>query len=133
MAESTALQALKNKARQLKKQAYVLSYAYRDNRVAWYAKLFAICVVAYAFSPIDFIPDFIPVLGYLDDIIIVPLGIWLALKMIPEHVISDCAEKAEKLMAQRKPKNWVMGALIILIWITLAVWISWVLYQMFVT
>jgi len=73
-------------------------------------------VVAYAFSPVDLIPDFIPVLGYIDDIIIVPLGIMFALKMIPERVIIDCSEKAEELMNKGKPKNWIAGSIIILVW-----------------
>ena len=69
---------LKTWAKGLKKNIFVLYLAYKDPRVPWYAKLLAICVVAYAFSPIDLIPDFIPILGYLDDIILVPLGIKLA-------------------------------------------------------
>ncbi|USG67380.1 YkvA family protein [Brevibacillus ruminantium] len=88
----------KDKARLLKRDAFVLYFAYKDHRVAWYAKLFAICVVAYAFSPIDLIPDFIPILGYLDDIILVPLGIWLALKYIPKEVLRDCRAKAQELI-----------------------------------
>jgi uncharacterized membrane protein YkvA (DUF1232 family) len=70
---------LKSWAKKLKKQIFILYLAYKDKRVTWYAKLFTACVVAYAFSPIDLIPDFIPILGYLDDIILVPLGITLAL------------------------------------------------------
>jgi uncharacterized membrane protein YkvA (DUF1232 family) len=88
--------------------------------------------VAYAFSPIDLIPDFIPILGYLDDLIIVPLGIRIALKMISQAVIEDCREKAEEIHKEGKPKNWVAGALFIIIWILLAVWIGNICYELFV-
>lgn len=88
-------------------------------------------MVSYAFSPIDLIPDFIPVLGYLDDLIIVPLGITLALKMIPQEVIQDCRNKAEEIRKNGKPKNWVAGALFMLVWILLAVWIGTVCFEMF--
>jgi uncharacterized membrane protein YkvA (DUF1232 family) len=110
-------------AKKLKKQIYILYLAYKDERVTWYAKLFTACVVAYAFSPIDLIPDFIPILGYLDDIIIVPLGIMLALKMLPKSVIMDCTVRAEELMKAGKPKNWIVGSIIIIIWTFLFAWI----------
>jgi uncharacterized membrane protein YkvA (DUF1232 family) len=71
---------LKGWANQLKRQLFVLYYAYKDNRTPWFAKIFSARVVVYAFSPIDLIPDFIPILGYLDDVILVPLGVMLALK-----------------------------------------------------
>lgn len=109
-------------ARNLKKQIFILYFAYKDDRVPLYAKLFTACVVAYAFSPIDLIPDFIPILGYIDDVIIVPLGIMLALKMIPESVITDCEDKAEELMKKGKPKNWIVGSIIILVWGLLLIW-----------
>ncbi|ANX11746.1 hypothetical protein ABE41_006970 [Fictibacillus arsenicus] len=120
---------IKTWARNLKKYVYVLYFAYKDPRVPWYAKVFTACVVAYAFSPIDFIPDFIPVLGYLDDIIIVPLGIKLALKMIPNAVIKDCEEKAEELMVKGKPKNWLVGTLIIIFWGIILIWGSMAIFQ----
>ncbi|TVY11787.1 YkvA family protein [Paenibacillus cremeus] len=131
MAESSALQKLKSKARSIKQNVFVLYLAYKDPRVPWYVKLFAICVVAYAFSPIDLIPDFIPVLGYLDDLIIVPLGIALALKMIPEPVLADCRWKAEELRKNGKPKNWITGAIFIAIWIVAAVWLGLICYRLF--
>jgi uncharacterized membrane protein YkvA (DUF1232 family) len=84
----------------------------------------AICVVSYAFSPIDLIPDFIPVLGYLDDLILVPLGISLALKLIPPHVIEENREMAEVMKKNGKPKNWLVGILFILIWMLFAFWIG---------
>ncbi|OOE12439.1 YkvA family protein [Fictibacillus arsenicus] len=123
------LNKIKAWARNLKKYVFVLYFAYKDSRVPWHAKVFTACVVAYAFSPIDLIPDFIPVLGYLDDIIIVPLGIKLALKMIPSAVIKDCEEKAEELMVKGKPKNWLVGSLIIIFWVILLIWGSMAIFQ----
>ncbi|MET1030410.1 YkvA family protein [Domibacillus tundrae] len=121
---------LKNWAKQLKRRLFVLYFAYQDERVPWYAKVFTACVVAYAFSPIDLIPDFIPILGYLDDLILVPLGIFLALKMIPEPVIADCEVKAEELIKNGKPKNWVAGAAVLFIWVLALSWIGvWMLQR----
>lgn len=117
-------------AKKLKRNIFVLYLAYKDERVPWYAKLFTACVVAYAFSPIDLIPDFIPVLGYLDDVIIIPLGIMLALKMIPNEVLSACEVKAEEMMKNGKPKNWVAGSFIILIWSILIFWIMIKIYKL---
>jgi len=96
--------------------------AYRDERVPWYAKLFTMLVVAYAFSPIDLIPDFIPILGYLDDLILVPLGVYLALKLIPKEVLEDCKRKVEERQITSKPKNWITGIIIITLWILVFVW-----------
>ena len=81
---------LKNRARALKRDVSAIYIARRDPRVPWYAKALAIGVAAYALSPIDLIPDFIPVLGYLDDLIIVPLGIWLVIALIPADVMAEC-------------------------------------------
>jgi uncharacterized membrane protein YkvA (DUF1232 family) len=97
--------------------------ALRDPRVPWYARLFAACVIAYAFSPIDLIPDPIPVLGYLDDLVIVPLGIALALRMIPKPVLAECRLRAEAAGGLRKPKNYAAAAVIVAIWILLA-WLA---------
>lgn len=108
-----------NRVRQLKTETYALYLAYRDPRVPWYAKLWTACVVAYAFSPIDLIPDFIPVLGYLDDMILVPLGIALAIKMIPPAVLAECRQKAQTTM-QDKPTSRVVAAMIIAIWVFIA-------------
>ncbi|RAV14874.1 hypothetical protein DQG23_31070 [Paenibacillus contaminans] len=87
------------------------------------------CVVAYAFSPIDLIPDFIPILGYLDDVILIPLGVALALKMIPNAVVQECTVKAEDRIKNGKPKNWLVGSLIILVWIVIILWISIAAYR----
>lgn len=130
MDAAKALDKLKSKARSLKRNVFVLFLSYKDPRVPWYARLFAIMVVAYAFSPIDLIPDFIPVLGYLDDLILVPLGIAAALKMIPEPVLTDCREKAEEIRKNGKPKNWIAGAVFILLWVLFAAWAGTVFYKM---
>ncbi len=122
---------IKRWAKKVKRQIYVLYLSYKDSRVPWYAKLFTACVVAYAFSPIDLIPDFIPILGYLDDLIIVPLGITIALKMIPKEVILECESRAEEMMKNSKPKNWVVGSLIILFWSIIILWIIIKLYPLF--
>lgn len=131
MENESKLSKLKNYARKLKQDLFVLYLSYKDNRTPWYAKVIAICVVAYAFSPIDLIPDFIPVLGYVDDLIIVPLGISLALKLIPHHIIKDNREKAEEMKKFGKPKNWFVGILFILIWVLLVVWICKLAIQAF--
>ncbi len=109
----------KQLVRHLKTETYTLYLAYKDPRVSWYAKVFAACVVGYALSPIDLIPDFIPVLGYLDDLILIPLGIALALKMIPSGVLTECREHARILMSEDKPKNWAAAGVIITIWFIL--------------
>lgn len=94
-------ETVKRWARALRDQVYVLYLAARDPRTPWWAKLLAGVVAAYAMSPIDLIPDFIPVLGYLDDIILVPAGIWLALRAIPDDVIAECRERAAERFGER--------------------------------
>ena len=116
---SQFLESLKQKAKQLKIEIYTIYLAYKDPRVPWYARIFAACVVGYAFSPIDLIPDPIPILGYLDDLILVPLGVVLALKMIPSEVLVECREKAQEIMRQGKPVNRIAAFVIITIWIIL--------------
>jgi uncharacterized membrane protein YkvA (DUF1232 family) len=117
---SGAMETWKRRARRLKAETYALYRAYRDPRTPWYARLFAACVVGYAFSPIDLIPDFVPVLGYLDDLVLVPAGIALALKMIPPEVMAGCREKAGEVLAQGKPVNRAAAAIIVAIWQLLA-------------
>ncbi len=125
------LDTIKQRAMQLKVEIYALYFAYKDPRVPLYPRIFAACVVGYAFSPIDLIPDPIPVLGYLDDLIIIPLGIWLALKMIPPDVIVDSRIKAGERLQQKKPVNWVAGAIILLIWLVLAAFFVRFAWQFF--
>ncbi len=119
----------KQKARALKRQVATLYFAYRDPRTPWYAKSFAALVVAYAFSPIDLIPDFIPVLGYLDDLVLVPLGVWLALKMVPPQVMADCRARAEAGLGEGKSQFKFMAAVIIALWVLiLALVVLWIFH-----
>ncbi|WP_249596791.1 YkvA family protein [Peribacillus frigoritolerans] len=121
---------IKTWARSLKRQIFILYFACKDERVPWHAKVFTACVVAYAFSPIDIIPDFIPILGYLDDVILVPIGIMIALKMIPKSVLTDCEDKAEEMMKNGKPKNWIVGSLIVMIWVLIIIWAIIYIYRL---
>jgi uncharacterized membrane protein YkvA (DUF1232 family) len=116
-----SLSKLKQQAKRLKTDLYAISLACRDPRVPWYARAFAVCVVGYAFSPIDLIPDFIPVLGYLDDLILVPLGIVLVLKMIPPKVMLECRVMAQATMQHNRQKNWLAAGVILIVWVLLAV------------
>jgi uncharacterized membrane protein YkvA (DUF1232 family) len=116
-------------ARRLKIEIYALYLAYRDPRVPWYARVFAALVVGYAFSPIDLIPDVIPVLGYLDDLLVVPLGIALAIRMIPSPVLAECREEARN--AKDRPVNKVAAMVVVAIWIALAVSAVWLVARAF--
>jgi len=111
----------KEKARALRRETFALYLACRDPRVPWYGRVLAICVVGYAFSPIDLIPDPVPILGYLDDLVLIPLGIAVVLKTIPPEVMAECRQKAVIAMAGGKPKNWIAAGIIVLAWIGLAV------------
>ena len=102
-------------ARRLKRDVLVLYLAARDPRVPWYAKVVAAGVAVYALSPIDLIPDVIPVLGYLDDLVIVPLGIWLAIRLIPPSLLEEHRHAAIARQLPR-PKSWVGAAIILGIW-----------------
>ena len=114
------LERLKQRVQHLKVEIYAIYLAYKDPRVPWYARIFAACVVGYAFSPIDLIPDVIPVLGYLDDLILIPLGVAMALKMIPQEVLAECREKAREIIPQGVPLNRTAAFVIIAIWVALA-------------
>jgi uncharacterized membrane protein YkvA (DUF1232 family) len=116
----TLLATWRQRARLLKSETYALYLAYRDPRVPWTARLFAALVVGYALSPIDLIPDFVPVLGYLDDLLLVPLGIALALRMIPPPVLQECRERAQAVMAAGRPVSRLAGAVIVTIWLLAA-------------
>lgn len=112
---------LRARAQDLKAWTYALYAAYRDPRVPWYARVFALCVVAYALSPIDLVPDFVPVLGYLDDLILIPLGISLALRMIPPEVLAEHRERGRLLAAEGKPVGRTAAVFVVLIWLALIV------------
>jgi len=109
----------KHRARQLESETYALYLACRDPRVPWYAKAFAVCVVGYAVSPIDLVPDFVPVLGYLDDLVLVPLGITLAIKMIPPTILDECRKKAREALSQDVPGKRAAAAIVIAAWLLL--------------
>lgn len=119
-------QRLKSWARLLKSDVVTLWFAYRHPDTPLVAKIAAVLIVAYAFSPIDLIPDFIPVLGYLDDIILLPVAIWLTLKLVPVAVTTECRTQAQAwLDAHRpKPRNYVAAAVFIALWIV-AAWLLW--------
>ena len=121
----------KHWARQLKIEVYAIYVAYRDPRVPWVARVFAACVVAYAFSPIDLIPDPIPILGYLDDLILIPLGVKLALSLIPAEVMADSREKAREIIRQGKPVSRAAAVVIVAVWLLLAAVITVVLVRVF--
>lgn len=111
------IKPLNEKMQQLKTDTYALYLSYKDPRVPWYAKAIIAATVGYALSPIDLIPDFIPVLGQLDDLIIVPAGISLALKMMPKEVLDEYREKAQSELNGSMPKNRVAAFIIVLIWL----------------
>jgi len=114
------LDTLKERARRLKAETYALYLVVRDPRTPWFAKLLAGGVVAYALSPIDLIPDFIPVIGYLDDLLLLPLGVWLAIKLVPAEVMQDCREQAEQSMDGSGTVNRTVAVVVVLVWILLA-------------
>jgi uncharacterized membrane protein YkvA (DUF1232 family) len=120
------LDRLKSWGRVIRRDAHALYLAARDPRVPWYAKALAASVAAYALSPIDLIPDFIPVLGQLDDLLIVPLGIALAVRLIPAAVMAEHRAAAEAAMA--RPASRAAAAAIVLVWLSaMAVcgWLGW--------
>ena len=108
---------LKAHSEKLKQEIGALYIAYRRDDVPWYAKGWLILVIGYALSPIDLIPDFIPVLGYLDDLLLLPLGLMLAIYLVPQPVMQECRREAEGLFRNGKPRNWTAAVLIIGIWV----------------
>lgn len=117
-------------ARQLKTELTALYYAYRDPRTPWYARVFALVVVGYAFSPLDLIPDPIPILGYVDDLILLPLGIYIAIHLVPADVLAACREQARDGHLDH-PVSWAAAAIIVLLWLlaitAIAIWVARVL------
>jgi uncharacterized membrane protein YkvA (DUF1232 family) len=106
----------RDRLRALKRDTYALVLAYRDRRTPWYAKLTALVVVAYAFSPIDLIPDFIPVLGLLDDLLLIPLGVVLVRRMVPTDVMEDCRVRADAAFENDKPVFWTAAVVVVILW-----------------
>lgn len=127
------LDALRRWARQLKRDVLALWFARRHSQTPWHAKALGAFVVAYALSPIDLIPDFIPVLGFLDDVILLPGLIWLTLRLLPPQVLADSRDKAQAWMDARRerPRSRVAAVVIVLLWVgvavALAIWaLPWV-------
>src|ERR671917_539216 len=121
------LESWKQRARQLSAQTYALYLAYRHPRTPWYAKVFAALVVGYVFSPIDPIPDFIPGVGLLDEMVVVPIGVLLAAKMIPREVMDECRGKAREVAEGEKPVSRVAAVVVVAVWllcVTLAVFFA---------
>ena len=112
-----SIEALKQRARELKCDVYALYLARGDPRIPWHAKAVIVLTVAYALSPIDLIPDFIPVIGYLDDLIIVPAGIALAISLMPDNILEEYRERAKSELANKKIHSWAGFLIIIFIWL----------------
>jgi uncharacterized membrane protein YkvA (DUF1232 family) len=124
LAAAGPMSRLKNWARALRRDAHAIRLASRDPRVPWTVKLLAIAVAGYALSPIDLIPDFIPVLGYLDDLIIVPLGIWLVIALIPEDVMREYRTAASAVV--RRPVSKAVTIIIAAFWILGGALLGWI-------
>ena len=123
------LKTWKEQARKLKLEIYTLWLAYRMPGVPWYARAFTALVVAYAFSPIDLIPDFIPVLGYLDDLILVPLGVTLALRMLPKELVATARTEAELRLNTDHPDNWMVAVLIVVVWVFVLAYLAYKIWK----
>jgi uncharacterized membrane protein YkvA (DUF1232 family) len=120
---------LKQRAEAIKVDTYALYLAYRDPRVPWYAKAWAALVVAYALSPIDLIPDFIPVLGYVDDLVLIPLGVSLALRLIPPEVMAECRQRAKVQLNQSPAHSWLGALIVVVIWLVVIALIAFLIIK----
>jgi uncharacterized membrane protein YkvA (DUF1232 family) len=127
VAAMPGLDRWKQWARTIKRDVHAIYLASRDPRVPWYAKLLALSVAAYALSPVDLIPDFIPVIGYIDDLIIVPLGILLVIRLVPAEVMAEHRALAEA--AQDRPVSRVAAAVIVAVWIAAMALLSWFVWK----
>ena len=111
------VEAWKRRAQQLSAQTYALYLAYRHPRTPWYAKVFAALVVGYVFSPIDPIPDFLPGVGLVDEMVVVPIGILITAKMIPRDILEECREEAREVAEGEKPVSRVAAVVVVAIWL----------------
>jgi uncharacterized membrane protein YkvA (DUF1232 family) len=118
-------------ARVVKRDVHALYFAGRDPRVPWYAKALALCVAGYALSPIDLIPDFVPVLGYLDDVILVPLGILLLIKLIPPEIMAE--HRILAAAVQDRPVSRAAAIVIAFVWVACIGLAAWLCYCLFVS
>jgi len=125
------LEQLKNRARQLRRETYALYLAGRHPLTPWHARLLVAAIVAYAVSPIDLIPDFLPVLGYLDDLILIPLGLMVAIKLIPPPVLAECRARAAQADADGRLVSRTAAVVIVSIWLVLAtVGVLWIYHAL---
>jgi uncharacterized membrane protein YkvA (DUF1232 family) len=122
------LRAWLDRVRALRREALALWYAARDPRTPWYAKAIALVVVGYAFSPLDLIPDFVPVLGPLDDLLIVAGGVYVLLRIIPDEVLAEARERAHE--AEGEPRNWFVAVLVVVAYVLLALVALWLLTRL---
>ena len=121
---------LKGWARSVRRDVHAVYLAARDPRTPWYAKALAVCVAGYALSPIDLIPDFVPVLGYLDDVILVPLGVLLVVKLIPQEIMAE--HRALAAAAQDRPRSRTAAIVIAMVWLVCMALAGWLCYRLFV-
>jgi uncharacterized membrane protein YkvA (DUF1232 family) len=125
--EGIAAETWRGWARALKRDVHAIYLAARDARTPWYAKALALCVAAYALSPIDLIPDFVPVLGYLDEVIILPLGILAVVKLIPPEVMAE--KRSAAALCSEKPISRIAGTAVVLVWAASIALIGWLAYR----
>ena len=121
----------KARAATLRRETLALYLACRDPRVPWYAKLLVALIVAYALSPVDLIPDFIPVLGHVDDLVLIPLGIALAVRLIPVEVLAEHRAEAARVFSERRPHSWIGGMIVLAVWLVCAIWFVLALHRWF--
>lgn len=124
------IKEIKKKAQEIKKDIIILYIAFKKKETPWYAKVMAGITIGYALSPIDLVPDFIPVLGYLDDIVILPLFILLSIKLIPHSIIEGVKLEAENLQQDKRVKEWYYAVPIICIWIAAVIIIGKILLRL---
>jgi uncharacterized membrane protein YkvA (DUF1232 family) len=122
---------LRDWADRLVAEVAALWFCARDPRTPFVAKAIAVAVVAYAFSPIDLIPDFIPVIGLLDDLLLLPIGIWIVLKLVPPEVMAECRQQAARWLEEKqpKPRSYIGATLIVALWLALLIFASWLIWR----
>ena len=123
-------ETLRDRARALKREVTALGLAVQDPRTPWYARVLALAVIAYALSPIDLIPDFIPVLGYLDDLILVPAGIALVIRLIPAEVMAEAHLRSDTLQVEKPWLRYLAAGIIVLLWLAVLAWIIRFVYTL---
>ena len=124
------LEALRDRVQALKREVTALGFAVQDPRTPWLARILAVAVIAYALSPIDLIPDFIPLLGYLDDLILVPAGIALVIHLIPAEVMVDARLRIDPLEMKKPWLRYLAAAFIVLLWLAVLAWCARLVYNL---